>query len=82
MGKNVKKVLLCFNGEKDENKFILDRAEVLLRYALESQNIEYTYDPREDYDLVHLFSINQYKAYLSFLGRKIKRKPVKNRNTF
>ena len=58
------KVLLCLNGEKDDNRFVLDRNGVLLRYALESQNIEYTYDLKSDYDLVHLLSLNQYKAYL------------------
>lgn len=62
--KNIK-VLLCINGDKDANKPLLDRAGALLRYALESEGIEYTYDYKENYDLVHLLSTNQFKAYKS-----------------
>jgi glycosyltransferase involved in cell wall biosynthesis len=57
------KVLLCLNGDKDTNKPLIDRAGVLLRYALESAGIEYTYDFHEAFDLVHLLSLNQYKAF-------------------
>ena len=59
------KVLLCINGNKDSNKPLLDRAGALLRYALDSEGIEYTYDYKENYDLVHLISLNQFKAYRS-----------------
>ncbi len=59
------KVLLCLNGDKDINKPLMDRSGALLRYALEAVNIEYTYDIRENYDIIHLLSVNQYKAYLN-----------------
>lgn len=69
------KVLLCLNGDKDNNKFIIDRNGYILRYALQEAGIEYTYNYNQDYDLVHLLSINQLKAYYSYV-KPDKRKPV------
>ncbi len=69
------KVLLCLNGDKDNNKFIIDRNGYILRYALQEAGIEYTYNYNEDYDLVHLLSINQLKAYYSMV-KPNSRKPV------
>jgi 1,2-diacylglycerol-3-alpha-glucose alpha-1,2-glucosyltransferase len=64
------KVLLCLNGDKDAEKPLVDRAGVLLRYALEAVGIEYTYDPEEVYDFVHLVSLNQYWAFKTALKKK------------
>lgn len=72
------KVLLCFNGFKDPNKFVLDRNAILLRYALEEMGIEYTYDYKEHYDLVHVFSLNQLKSYYSCVKPKYRKKIVFN----
>lgn len=59
------KVLLCLNGDKGNNKPVLDRDEVLLRYALDNAGIDYTYNYEENYDIVHVLSLDQYHAYLS-----------------
>jgi len=56
-------VLLCFNGEKGNNKPILDRQLTALKYALESEDIEYTFNYDQHYDLVHLLNLDQYRAY-------------------
>jgi len=69
------KVLLCLNGEKDANKFTIDRNSILLKKALKSQNIEYTYDYKSEYDIVHVFSINQLKTYYSYVSKK-NRRPI------
>ena len=57
------KVLLCLNGRNDPYKFLHDRQLTLLRYALEAAGIDYTFDPRGDYDVVHLLTRDQLKAY-------------------
>ncbi len=69
------KVLLCLNGDKDNNKFVLDRNGYILRYALQEANISYTYNFNQDYDIVYLLSLNQLKAYYSMV-KPNKRKPV------
>lgn len=66
------KVLLSLNGDKDPLKSILDRAGVLLRYALEAAGMEYTYDYKDDFDYVHLLSLNQYWAYRSIRKKALK----------
>jgi 1,2-diacylglycerol-3-alpha-glucose alpha-1,2-glucosyltransferase len=71
------KVLLCLNGDKDPNKAVMDRGGVLLRYALEAAGIEYTYDYREYFDVVHLLSLNQYYAYKNVSAKKIINKNAK-----
>jgi len=58
-------VLLCINGEKGNNKPVLDRQLTAIKYALESEGIEYTFNYDKHYDLVHLLNLNQYKAYQS-----------------
>ena len=68
------KVLLCGVGEKEPNRFVINRNQVLLRYALEERGIEYTYDLNEKCDLVHLLSLSQIKAYLQY--RKLKNIPA------
>jgi glycosyltransferase involved in cell wall biosynthesis len=64
-------VLLCVNGEKGNNKPVLDRQLTALKYALESEGIEYTFNYDKHYDLVHLLNMSQYKAYQGI--RKSKR---------
>lgn len=69
------KVLLCLNGDKDNNKFILDRNGYILRYALQEAGIDYTYNFNQEYDIAYLLSLNQLKAYYSFV-KPNKRKPI------
>ncbi len=66
------RVLLCLNGDKNPNKAVLDRRLTCLRYALDSQGIEYTFSAKDDYDVVHLLSNEQYKAYKSISRGKAK----------
>lgn len=75
MSNNSIKILLCLNGEKDSNKFVVDRNGLLLSRSLQSQQIEYTYDYKQNYDIVHVLSLNQLKTYYS-LVKEEKRKPV------
>lgn len=67
------KVLLCLNGSSDPLRFLHNRQLTLLKYALESQNIEVTFNAEDNYDLVHLLSYRQYVTYC----RKV---PLKERN--
>jgi glycosyltransferase involved in cell wall biosynthesis len=72
------KVLLCLNGDKDPNKPLIDRGAVLLRYALEAVDVEYTYDYLSNFNIVQLLSINQLKAYQGLPHHKFlnKKAPV------
>lgn len=63
-------VLLCVNGEKGNNKPVLDRQLTALKYALESKEIEYTFNYDKHYDIVHLLNMSQYKAYQSIRKSK------------
>jgi len=63
-------ILLCVNGEKGNNKSILDRKLTALRYAIESAGLEYTYNYDKHYDIVHMLNLEQYKAYIGISKHK------------
>ncbi len=65
------KVMLCLNGERNSNKAAMDRDLVAMRYALESAGIDYTFNPKDNYDIVHLLSSEQYKAFKSIKKTKL-----------
>ena len=66
-------VLLCLNGDKEPAKIMLDRQGALLRHALDEVNVNYVFSTNQDYDIVHLISYNQYKAYKKYRENDIKR---------
>ena len=65
------KVMLCLNGERNSNKAAMDRDLVAMRYALELAGIDYTFNPKDNYDIVHLLSSEQYKAFKSIKKTKL-----------
>lgn len=68
------KVLLYTEGLKMVGRSGLGKAIKHQMKALESQNIEYTLDPKDDYDILH---INTYYLKSYFLAKRAKRKGKK-----
>lgn len=64
------KVLLYTEGLKTVGKSGLGKAIKHQMAALERENIEYTLNPKDDYDILH---INTYFLKSYFLARKAKR---------
>lgn len=68
------KVLLYTENEKLIGKSGLGKAIKHQMKALEDNNVEYTIDPDDDYDIVH---INFYGPKSYMLAKKLKRKEKK-----
>ena len=68
------KVLLYTEGLKTVGKSGLGKAIKHQQKALEYENIEYTLDPKDDYDILH---INTYFPKSYFLAKKAKKKGKK-----
>lgn len=70
------KVLLYFEGEKVISKSGIGRAMKHQMAALTSQGIEYTTDPNDDYDILHINTIGPGSAPLIKKCRKLGRKVI------